>query len=50
MKLRHHNVPGLYRVIDVMHDGRVVLLDPFGERQRVQLDYLADNFMRRKGS
>lgn len=44
--LRHHSVPGSYRVLDVMHDGRIVLLDPRGERQRVQPDYLADNFRR----
>lgn len=42
--LGHHSVPGPYHVLDVMHDGRVVLLDPRGERQRVRPDYLADNF------
>lgn len=42
--LRHHSVPGRYEVVDVMHDGRVVLLDPRGERQRVWPDYVAENF------
>lgn len=45
-EFRHHSVPGIYRVLDVMFDGRVILLDPRGERQRVRPDYLAENFRR----
>lgn len=44
--LRHHSVPGVYRVVDVMHNGQVLLIDPRGERQRVRLDYVAQNFTR----
>lgn len=43
-ELRHHSVPGVYLVEDVMHDGRVILIDPRGERQRVWPDYVSENF------
>jgi hypothetical protein len=43
--LRHHSVHGYYHVLDVMHNGKILLLDPRGERQRVWPDYLSENFM-----
>lgn len=43
-RLIHHSVPGVYRVEDVMHNGKVLLIDPRGERQRVWPDYVRDNF------
>jgi hypothetical protein len=48
--LRHHSVPGTYRVQDVMHNGKVILIDPRGERQRVWPDYVAENFTRVQAS
>lgn len=42
--LRHHSVSGVYHVEDVMHHGKVLLVDPRGERQRVWPDYVAENF------
>lgn len=42
--LRHHSVSGVYHVEDVMHNGKVLLIDPRGERQRVWPDYVAENF------
>lgn len=42
--LTHHSVPGFYTVEAVTHNGRLVVIDPRGERQRLWLDYATESF------